>query len=58
MFTHRSLRLHVFRCDTSEGRVRLDGFDAHRWLPPSALAELPQATLTRKALTLALCKRD
>jgi A/G-specific adenine glycosylase len=53
-FTHRSLRLHVFRCDTSEGRVRLVDFDAHRWLAPSALAGLPQATLTRKALTLAL----
>jgi A/G-specific adenine glycosylase len=53
-FTHRSLRLHVFRCDTPEGRVRLNGFDAHRWLAPSELPALPQATLTRKALTLAL----
>jgi A/G-specific adenine glycosylase len=57
-FTHRSLRLHVFSCDTPEGRVRLAGFDAHRWLPPGALAELPQATLTRKALGLALRKRE
>jgi A/G-specific adenine glycosylase len=54
LFTHRSLRLHVFRSDTPEGRVRLHEFDAHRWLPPGALADLPQATLTRKALTLAL----
>jgi 8-oxo-dGTP pyrophosphatase MutT (NUDIX family) len=54
VFTHRSLRLHVFSCDTPEGRVRLNGLDAHRWLAPSALAELPQATLTRKALALAL----
>jgi 8-oxo-dGTP pyrophosphatase MutT (NUDIX family) len=53
-FTHRSLRLHIFWCDTSKGRVRLNGFDAHRWLPPSALGDLPQATLTRKALMLAL----
>jgi A/G-specific adenine glycosylase len=53
-FTHRSLRLHVFRSDTPEGRVRLDGFDAHRWLAPGALGELPQATLTRKALSVAL----
>jgi A/G-specific adenine glycosylase len=52
LFTHRSLRLHVFGCDTSEGRVHLNGFDAHRWLSPSALSDLPQATLTRKALTL------
>jgi A/G-specific adenine glycosylase len=54
VFTHRSLRLHVFGCDTSEGRVRLSHFDAHRWLAARALAELPQATLTRKALRLAL----
>ena len=53
-FTHRKLRLHVFRCDTPEGRVRLVEFDAHRWLVPSALHELPQASVTRKALALAL----
>jgi A/G-specific adenine glycosylase len=53
-FTHRRLRLHVFRCDTARGRVRLDGFDAHRWLPPAALAALPQATVSRKAFALAL----
>jgi len=53
-FTHRRLRLHVFRCDTPEGRVRLVEFDAHRWLVPSALRELPQASVTRKALALAL----
>ena len=52
LFTHRRLRLHVFRCDTPEGRVRLDGFDAHRWLAPEALVELPQGALTRKALEL------
>jgi A/G-specific adenine glycosylase len=54
VFSHRRLRLHVFRCDTARGRVRLDGFDAHRWLAPGALRELPQAALTRKALALAL----
>ena len=51
-FTHRRLRLHVFRCDTPRGRVRLEGFDAHRWLAPAEVAELPQAALTRKALRL------
>ncbi len=51
-FTHRRLRLHVFQCDTPEGRVRLDGFDAHRWLAPAGLAELPQGAVTRKALEL------
>jgi len=53
-FTHRSLRLHVFRCDTPVGRVRLAEFDAHRWVAPRALRELPQASVTRKALALAL----
>ncbi len=52
VFSHRRLRLHLFRCDTPEGRVRLDGFDAHRWLAPEALAELPQSALMRKALEL------
>jgi A/G-specific adenine glycosylase len=52
VFTHRRLRLHVFRCDTLTGRVRLDGFDAHRWLAPASLADLPQGGVTRKALEL------
>jgi A/G-specific adenine glycosylase len=51
-FTHLQLRLHVFRCDAPRGRVRLDGFDAHRWLPPEAVADLPHGAATRKALTL------
>ncbi|MDJ0851002.1 MAG: A/G-specific adenine glycosylase [Myxococcota bacterium] len=51
-FTHRRLRLHVFQCDTPEGRVRLEGFDAHRWLAPAGLAALPQGAVTRKALEL------
>ncbi len=51
-FTHRRLQLHVFRCDTPRGRVRLEGFDAHRWLAPAAVTELPQGALTRKALRL------
>ncbi len=52
LFTHRRLRLHVFRCDTPVGRVRLDGFDAHRWVAPTALAQLPHGAPTRKALAL------
>jgi A/G-specific adenine glycosylase len=50
LFTHRRLELHLFRGDLPTGRTRLDGFDAHRWLAPRALAELPISTLTRKAL--------
>jgi A/G-specific adenine glycosylase len=52
VFTHRRLRLHVFRCDPPEGRVKLDGFDAHRWLRPPGLEGLPQSALMRKALEL------
>jgi A/G-specific adenine glycosylase len=50
VFTHRRLELHLFRADPPTGRTRLDGFDAHRWLSPRALAELPLSSLTRKAL--------
>jgi A/G-specific adenine glycosylase len=53
-FSHRRLRLHVFHCDTPRGRIRLSGFDAHRWLAPTALPQLPQAAVTRKALDLVL----
>jgi len=50
VFSHRRLELHLFRGDPPGGRTRLDGFDAHRWLVPQALAELPISSLTRKAL--------
>ena len=53
-FTHIDLRLHVFLCSTPKGRVRLDGFEAHRWLAPDALEDLPQGAATRRALALAL----
>jgi A/G-specific adenine glycosylase len=52
VFTHRALRLHVFRADGDAGRVRRDGFDAHRWVAPAALAKLPHGALTAKALAL------
>jgi A/G-specific adenine glycosylase len=52
LFTHRKLRLHVFRSDPPTGRTRLDGFDAHRWLSPTSLRALPHAAVTRKALAL------
>ena len=56
-FTHRLLRLHVYRAELADdagGRVRLDGPDAHRWLAPDRLRALPQGTATRKALALVL----
>lgn len=52
LFTHRRLRLHLFRCDPPRGRTRLDGFDAHRWLAPGSLGDLPHGAVTRKALAL------
>ena len=52
VFTHRHLVLHVFHCDTPEGRTRLNGFDAHRWLAPGAITSLPHAAVTEKALAL------
>ena len=54
VFTHRILRLHVFRCEAGSGRTRLSGFDSHRWLALGALRELPHASVTAKALGLAL----
>jgi len=52
VFTHRRLRLHVYRCRAAPGRVRLDGFEAHRWIAGPGLATLPTGNVTRKALAL------
>jgi len=52
LFSHRRLRLHVFRAAKVSGRVKRSGFDAHRWLAPSGLAALPHGGPTRKALAL------
>ena len=52
VFSHRRLRLHVFRAEAPPGRVRRRVFDAHRWLPPAELAWLPQSAATKKALRL------
>ena len=52
VFTHRRLRLHLFRCDPPRGRTRLDGFDAHRWLSPRSFGGLAYGAPTRNALEL------
>jgi A/G-specific adenine glycosylase len=52
-FTHRALRLHVFRAEAPPGRVRRREFDAHRWLAPAAFAGLPLSAVAKKALALA-----
>jgi len=50
LFTHRALTLELYRGEAAAGRVRLDGYQEHRWLAPAALAALRTSTLTRKAL--------
>jgi adenine-specific DNA glycosylase len=52
-FTHRALRLHVFRADAEGGRVRRRDFDAHRWLAAGEFARLPLSAVAKKALALA-----
>jgi A/G-specific adenine glycosylase len=51
-FTHRLLRVHVYRGAVRAGRVRRAGWDAHRWVSRSALAALPLGGPARKALAL------
>jgi A/G-specific adenine glycosylase len=53
-FTHRALRTTVYRCEVESGRVRLDGWDRHRWVAPRSLDGLPLGTVTRRALAVAL----
>jgi A/G-specific adenine glycosylase len=57
-FTHRALRTTVYRCEVAAGRVRLEGWDRHRWVPPGSLAELPLGTVTRRAIAIALGGSD
>lgn len=53
VFTHRRLKLEIFRCLAAKGaRVRLDGFIAHEWVRPERLLARAHAGSTRKALVL------
>jgi A/G-specific adenine glycosylase len=54
-YSHRFVRLHVFRAAAPPGRVRLEreGLDAHRWVAPARFEALPQGRLARKAWALA-----
>ena len=52
LFSHRRLRLFVFRGECAPGRVSRTGFDAHRWVRPGDIASLPHGAATRKALAL------
>jgi A/G-specific adenine glycosylase len=53
-FTHRALRTTVYRCEAVAGRVRLDGWDRHRWVTAAAFAALPLGSVSKRALDLAL----
>ena len=46
------------RAQETASEVRLEGFEAHRWLAPGALTELPHGAATRRALALALDPPD
>lgn len=54
VFTHRRLRLHLFRGRCTGGRLRTQGYEGHRWVSIPALRGLPASTLTRKALRVLL----
>jgi A/G-specific adenine glycosylase len=51
-FTHRTLRLHVFRCGPPTGRIRLAGPSDHRWVSRAELERLALGKATHKALAL------
>ncbi len=53
VFSHRRLRLHLYRCGMVSGRVRLDGFDRHRWVSQVEMRSVSQSALMRRALALA-----
>ncbi len=53
-FTHRQLDIEVLTGTLAPGRTRLSGYTAHRWVAPGRLGGLATATLTRRALELAL----
>lgn len=49
-FTHRALRLQLFRGEVRPGRLRLRELEGYRWLTPGAFRGLAHGALTRKAL--------
>jgi A/G-specific adenine glycosylase len=52
-FTHRRLRLRLFRCAAEPGRVRRAAWDAHRWVSDVELDALPLGTVGKRALATA-----
>lgn len=52
LFTHRALRLAIYRSDSVSGRLQIAGYQDHRWVAPSSWQRLAHAAPTRKALSL------
>lgn len=52
VFSHRRLRLHVFRCGPVRGRIELDGPSSHRWIERDGFPDLPHGAAIRKALAM------
>jgi A/G-specific adenine glycosylase len=52
LFSHRKLKLDVYRAHEALGRVRRSGLAEHRWVAPSSMEKLPHGGPTRKALVL------
>jgi len=57
-FTHRLLRLHVYRCRPHHARARARLNRAARWVSLRDLDSVPLATLDRKALQVVLDAAD
>jgi A/G-specific adenine glycosylase len=49
VFTHRRLRLALFRAKAPTARVQLDGYVAHRWCARDEVDEIAESRLLRKA---------
>ena len=52
LFSHRKLKLDLYRAHDARGRVHRTGLAEHRWVAPSSIEKLPHGGPTRKALAL------
>jgi len=48
LFTHRDLRLTLYPFEVAGGRLRADGYRAHRWIRLSEAKRFPLSALTEK----------
>lgn len=52
LFSHRKLKLEIYRAHEAKGRIRRSGLAEHRWVTPSSIENLAYGGPTRKALAL------